>query len=151
MNEPVNTGREQDGTFAEGHSGNPGGRPAGARNRTTLAAEALLDGEAEELTRKVIDLASGGDLTALRLCLERILPARRQRLLEFDMPPLRLASDAPKAMAAITAAVAHGEITLGEAAELAKLVETFVKAIESSEFAERLAFLEGKEPRRKAK
>ena len=60
--------------FKPGQSGNPLGRPKGARNRATIAAEALLDGEAEALTRKAIELALDGDTTALRLCLERLMP-----------------------------------------------------------------------------
>jgi hypothetical protein len=50
----------------------------GARNRATVAAERLLDGEADTLTRKAIELAKEGDTTALRLCIERILPARKE-------------------------------------------------------------------------
>ncbi len=57
--------------FQKGSSGNPQGRPPGARNRTTLAAEALLDGEAEKLTRKAVTLALKGDVACLRLCLDR--------------------------------------------------------------------------------
>jgi len=60
--------------FRPGESGNPAGRPRGARNRTTLAAEQLLDGEAEVLTRKAIELAKEDNLSALRLCIDRILP-----------------------------------------------------------------------------
>ena len=43
--------------FKSGQSGNPGGRPKGALNKATLASQALLDGEAEALTRKVVELA----------------------------------------------------------------------------------------------
>jgi hypothetical protein len=57
-------------TFKPGQSGNPAGKPRGSRNRTTLAVEALLDGEAETLTRKAIELAKAGDLAALRVCLD---------------------------------------------------------------------------------
>ena len=60
--------------FEKGVSGNPNGRPKSARNKSTLAAEALLDGEAGALTRKAIELALNGDLGAIRLCLERIIP-----------------------------------------------------------------------------
>lgn len=145
MDQPVNTGRKQDGRYSKGRSGNPNGRPAGSRNRTTLAAEALLEGEAESLTRKAIDLAlASDDIAALRLCLERVLPARRGRLVQFDLPPLRAASDAPRAMAAITNAVAAGEITISEAGDLAKLVETYVKALETAELEARLTALEEK-------
>jgi len=72
-------------TFQPGQSGNPHGRPRGARNRATIAAETLLDGEAYALTRKAIDLAKQGDTAALRLCIERILPARKDRPVSFEM------------------------------------------------------------------
>jgi hypothetical protein len=68
---------KQDSQFKPGQSGNPSGRPKGARNKSTVAAEALLDGESESLTRRCIDLAMEGDPTALRLCLTRILPVKR--------------------------------------------------------------------------
>ena len=67
-------GRRRGRPFAKGASGNPLGRPAGSRHKTTLAMEALLDGEAEKLTRKAIDLALAGDMVALRLCLDRTIP-----------------------------------------------------------------------------
>jgi hypothetical protein len=121
--------------------GNPG-RPTGARHKATLAAEMLLDGEAAALTRKAVDMALDGDTTALRLCLERICPPRRDRPVRFDLPPLVTAADAPRAMAAIAAAVAAGDLTAGEAADLAGLVERFVKAIEASELAQRLSAIE---------
>jgi hypothetical protein len=66
-----------EGRFRKGRSGNPKGRPAGARNKATQTAELLLDGEAEALTRRAVELALAGDGMALRLCLERIIPPRR--------------------------------------------------------------------------
>lgn len=139
----VNAAKKQRGRpFAKGQSGNPAGKPRGARHKATLAAEALFDGEAEGLTRKAIELALGGDATALRLCLERILPVRRERPVQFDLPLLRSAADAPAALAALTAAVAAGQITPGEAAELVKLVTAFVEALQVNEFEQRLRFLE---------
>ena len=77
---PENTAQKQSGRFQKGQSGNPNGRPPGSRNKTTLAVDALLDGEAETLTRKAIELAKTGDVTALRLCLDRIAPVRKDRL-----------------------------------------------------------------------
>lgn len=121
--------------------GNPG-RPHGARHRATLAAEALLDGEAEALTRKAIDQALAGDTVALRLCLERILPARKESPIRLALPVLTNAGDAASAMAAITAAVADGGVTAGEAAALSALVSAFAKALETSELESRIAALE---------
>jgi len=124
--------------FPKGISGNLNGRPPGSRNQTTVAAEALLDGEAEALTRKVIDLAHSGDRTALRICFDRIVPPRRERRLSLTLPNLSVAADAVQATANIFAAAATGEITLGEAARLAKLVDSFVEAIKARDIEERL-------------
>jgi Family of unknown function (DUF5681) len=136
-----NTGRKQDQmTFQPGKSGNPAGKPAGARNKTTLAVEALLDGEAEGLTRKAIELAKAGDMQALRLCLDRIAPARKDRLVQIQIPPLNSAADAVKASASI--ALSAGELTPGEAAELGKLVANYVTTLSASDFEKRLAQLE---------
>src|SRR5829696_9046048 len=90
--------------------GNPG-RPKGARHKTTLAIEALLDGEAEVLTRKAIELAKAGDLVALRLCLDRICPPRRERPVSFALPELSTAADAKLAASGLVKAVADGELT----------------------------------------
>ena len=121
--------------------GNPG-RPPGARHKATLAAEALLDGESEALTRKAVEAALGGDMAALRLCLDRIVPPRRERPVTFRIPPLKSAEDAAVAMAAITEAVAAGELLLGEAESASALVERFVRTIEAGEFEKRLRVLE---------
>jgi hypothetical protein len=115
------------------------GRPRGARNCATIAAEALLDGEAEALTRKAVELALSGDPIALKLCLDRILPPRRERAVVLDLPTLRTPGDAGEVSAAILAAVTTGQLTLGEASELAKLVAVHVAALESSERYENMA------------
>src|SRR5829696_2810004 len=80
--------------------GNPG-RPKGARHKATLAAEALLDGEAEGLTRKAVELALSGDTVALRMCLERVVPARKDRPVSFSLPDIQTAADAVKASGAL--------------------------------------------------
>ena len=128
-------------------AGNPG-RPRGARNRATLAAEALLDGEVEALTRKAVDMALAGDTTALRLCLERIAPPRKDRPVPFTLPKLESADDAVKAGAALLQAVAVGDLTPIEANELGRLVESYVKALEVCDFAKRLDRLEQEATRR---
>ncbi|MGC2199213.1 MAG: DUF5681 domain-containing protein [Stellaceae bacterium] len=128
--------------FERGWSGNPAGRRTGSRNKATLAAAALLQGEAEALTRKAVDLALVGDPTALRLCLERILPACRERVVEFELPPIESAADIAAAMKAVTSALAGGAITPGEAATIASVVDTFVRAIETSDFERRLKLAE---------
>src|SRR5271170_3942631 len=110
--------------FQKGQSGNPKGKPKGLRNRATLAAEALLEGEAEGLARKAVELALAGDTTALRLCLERLVPPRRNRPISFELPRIENADDAGRASRDVLAAVADGRITLDEAGEVMGLIET---------------------------
>lgn len=143
MSASDNTDRKQRGKpFDKGQSGNPNGRPKGSRNATTIALEALLDGEAEALTRKAIEMALAGDMQALRLCIDRILPVRKDRPVTFELPPISSAQDAAKVSSAVLAAVAAGELTPTDAGEISKLVETYVKAFETAELAERLDRLE---------
>jgi hypothetical protein len=128
--------------FQPGQSGNPAGKRPGTRHRATMLAERLFDGEAEAIVRTVIEKAKQGDTVALRLCIDRILPTRRDRPVHFTMGALTSAYDASKAMAAITTAVACGELTPAEAAELSNVVAGFVKALEVSEIERRLKALE---------
>jgi hypothetical protein len=134
--------RQRGRPFAKGVSGNPAGKRPGTRNRATVAAEALLDGEAEALTRKAIEMAKQGDITALRLCLDRVVAPRRERPVQFRLPALRSAADAAGAMAAIADAVANADLTASEAAELSKVVESFARIVEVTDFDERLRALE---------
>jgi hypothetical protein len=141
---PEAAGRKQDGTFARGVSGNPLGRPAGTRNRATVVAMELLDGEADKLTRKAVELALDGDTTALRLCLERIVPAAKSRPIKLEMPPVNTMDDVLKAQAVAIQAMADGEITPDEAATIAGVLEAKRRAIETVELEKRIAALEGK-------
>ena len=134
-------GRKTDGKFANGNSG----RPRGARHKTTLAIQALLDGEGEALTRKAVDMALAGDTVALRLCLERIAPPRKDGPVRFDLPPMESAASASAAMGAILAGVASGDLTPGEGSAIAGLVEGYRKALETSEFEARLQALEDRQ------
>src|ERR1700704_6949262 len=128
--------------FEPGQSGNPAGKARGTRNKVTLAIEALLDGEAETIPRKAIELAKAGDMSALRLCLDRIAPPRKDRSVSFDLPSIKSAADAAKASAALVAAVASGELAPSEAAELGKLIESYIRALTASDFETRLNQLE---------
>jgi hypothetical protein len=143
MADAENTAGKQRGKpFRKGRSGNPDGRPRGSRNVTTVALQSLLDGQATALTQKAIDLALIGDMAALRLCLDRILPPRKDRPLTFNFPAITNAAEAANTMSAILAAVASGEITPTEASEIGKLVDSYVRAVEATELAARIERLE---------
>ncbi|GFK92342.1 hypothetical protein NNJEOMEG_00166 [Fundidesulfovibrio magnetotacticus] len=129
--------------FKPGQSGNPSGKPKGCRAKATMAVLALLDGEAEALTRKAVEKALEGDITALRLCLERLAPPRKDSPVTLaGLPKIEGAADLPKATATILEAVARGDITPSEGQALAGLVEGHRKALETAELEARVAALE---------
>jgi hypothetical protein len=135
---PRNNGRTTDGRFT---SGNPG-RPRGAMNKTTLAVESLLAGQAERLTKKAIEKALEGDSVALRLCLDRICPPRRDRTVMFPLPEIKAAQDLSAAAVSLLQSVAAGEATPEEGAAVMKLIEGAGKAIERGELEARISRLE---------
>jgi hypothetical protein len=128
--------RDKNGRFSKGRSGNPAGRPRGSVNRTTRAAALLLDGEAEALTRKAVELALTGDPVALRLCLDRIIGVRRGRPVEFvgelAVPRVATARDLAAAMSSVVAAATQGAITPDEAVALAQMVESFARTLDAA-------------------
>jgi len=134
--------RTPEGRFVKGQSGNPAGKTLGCRNHMARIVDTLLEGGVEELTRRVMEFAFDGDPTAMRLCFERIAAPRRTRPVQLDVPPITTPADITAAMAAVTAAVVGGVITPAEGAEVAKVVDTYVRAIEASDFDRRLKALE---------
>lgn len=132
----------EDTQFEPGRSGNPAGRPRGSRNRSTLALEQIFEGEAEALSRKAIEMALEGDGPAMKLCLDRLLSPRRDRSITFDLPAINSAADLPKATVAMLRAVASGEITPSEAADIGKAVSAHIEAITAADLSARLARLE---------
>jgi hypothetical protein len=128
--------------FAKGQSGNPAGRRRDHRNRATLAAEILLEGQSEALTRKAVERALEGSDVALKLCLDRILAPRRERTVHFALPPIESPADLAAALGAVAAAVAEGALTPGEARDLSQVAATFISAIETADFERRLHAIE---------
>ncbi len=123
-------GHNTDGTFAPGNSG----KPMGARHRATQAALALLDGQAEALTQKAVEAALAGDTAALRLCLERIIPPRRDAPVIFALPAMQSAAE--------LAAVALGDLTPTEGAHVMGLIEAYRRTLETTELEARMVALE---------
>ena len=116
--------KNRDHLFKIGTNGNSSGRPRGSFNKTTMAVQALLDGEAESLTRVAVEKALKGNMAALRVCLDRILPVRKERPITVALPEVSTIEGIVEALGVVTSAVAEGEITPGDAATLAGVLET---------------------------
>jgi hypothetical protein len=140
-------GKQRGKPFEKGQSGNPAGKPKGARHKTTLLAEKLMAGDAQEVVKAVLVKAKGGDMTAARIVLDRIAPARRDNSVTFELPAIESAVDAAKVLAALLAAVAAGEVTPSEALDVTRVIEGFGKILETSELEQRIAALEKERPR----
>ena len=138
-----NTAKKQRKGFKKGVSGNPLGRPQGSRNKATLAAQSLLDGQAERLTQMCIDKALEGDMQALKICLDRLLPPTKERTITCPaLPQVEQIADLPKLTQAILQAVTKGELTPSEAATLSTLAANHGKMLETMELEQRISALE---------
>ncbi|MGC1449838.1 MAG: DUF5681 domain-containing protein [Candidatus Sulfotelmatobacter sp.] len=139
----ANSAKKQRGRpFKKGVSGNPAGKPFGARNRTTLAVQELLSGETEKLTRKCVELAMQGDSTALRLCMERLAPPPRDRPIDFPMRAPSTARDVNIALAKVAEGVGAGIITPGEGNSVAAILDAHRRGIETADLEDRIERLE---------
>jgi hypothetical protein len=124
--------------FADGNSG----RKPGSKNRGTIIAAALLEGDAEALLRKAIEVALSGDVPMLRFLLGRILP--RDRVIKIGLPQMEFADDGVKALGYVMHAVSDGTITPSEGAELATIVKSYTDAIDTADLVKRFEALESK-------
>jgi hypothetical protein len=104
--------------------------------------EQLVENEGEDITRKLIELAKEGKLQALLYCMNRLIPQRRGRALEIQLPPINHAHDIAPAIAAITNELNNGNLTPEEASDLTGLLEGLGRAITTNDLAIRLEQLE---------
>jgi uncharacterized protein DUF5681 len=89
--------------------GNPG-RPPGSKNKITQMAEELAEGHAEQIFQKVVDLALAGDMSCLRMMLDRIYPPRKGQPVNVVMPPINTSRDVFPAIASIWTAIREGRL-----------------------------------------
>ena len=133
-----NAAPRHSGQWKKGQSGNPAGMPKGTRHRATMLAEKFMEDDAEDIVRAVVNAAKAGDPTAMRLCVERLVPLRKGRPVVFDLPPVKTA--------ALVRAMAAGELTTDEASAAASVIEMHRRAIETTEIEVRLQRLEERHP-----
>jgi len=143
INIPENTDPEQaktgnTGKFKKGQSGNPSGKPKGARNKTSLMCEKLMAGDAEDVVMAVIDQAKNGDIQAAKLILDRLVPIRKGRPVRVALPEVVGAKDIVEAHSAILTAASRGELSLEEATLLSGVIDGCRKAIETEDLAKEI-------------
>jgi Zincin-like metallopeptidase/Family of unknown function (DUF5681) len=137
-----NAAPRHSGQWKKGQSGNPAGMPKGTRHRATMLAEKLMEDDAENIVRAVVNAAKAGDPTAMRLCVERLVPLRKGRPVVFDLPPVKTAAHIAGAVGELARAMAAGELTVEEASAASSVIEMQRRAIETSDFEVRLRALE---------
>lgn len=125
--------------FKPGQSGNPAGRKKGTPDRRTQARELFVQHK-DALIGKAIELALTGDATALRMCLDRIVPALKPGAAPVVLPkfPLALAGKGELVLAQLAA----GDIAPDAAAMIMGAIAAQVRIVEASELEMRVAALE---------
>ena len=116
--------------FQPGQSGNPAGRPPGSLNKKTLAVEALLAERAEEVVTNLMDRAIEGHGTAMRLCVDRLVPTGRNRPVAIDLPVIKTPEDAELALSVVTDELAAGNLTIADASALVTLIDRMLRLAE---------------------
>ena len=116
--------------FQPGQSGNPAGRPAGSLNKKTLAAQAALEEQAEEMVKGVMERAKNGEPAAMRLVTDRLLPTGRNRPVAIELPVIKTPEDAELALTVVTDELAAGNLTIAEASALVALIDRMLRLAE---------------------
>jgi hypothetical protein len=99
----------------------------------------------EAVIKKCIAMAKRGNEVALRLVIERILPAKKCLPFKLQLPEkLDTAADISNAMSFVISELSRGEITPDEALHAASLLEAQRRTIESTNFEARLAAVESR-------
>ncbi|MFC1844830.1 DUF5681 domain-containing protein [Thermodesulfobacteriota bacterium] len=128
--------------WKKGQSGNPKGRPVGSRNKASIAVENIFLDEQERLSRKCIKLALRGNMQALKLCIERICPVRRDTPISIKLPRITKIDDATKLTTTLIDKVTSGELTPSQGELLSRMIEKHVKVLQLNDLEMRLQQLE---------
>lgn len=139
---PDHVKRAELGRFAPGVSGNPAGRPRGARDKRTEFLDALLGDDGEAIVAKLVQQARAGKPWALRVAVEKLLPARRDRRVEVKLPPVDSTESVCGAIAEVIQLAARGELTVDDAGAFLRLIDAQRKAIETNDLRVRIELLE---------
>lgn len=133
--------------WPKGTSGNPSGRPPGARHEALKALDAIGSEGAAEVMKTVVEAAKGGDMRAADILLRRLWPERKGRPVALDMAAPMDAAGVAAALSSVTQAVAAGDLSPEEGQAVAAILETQRRAIETAELEARIAALEERNSR----
>ena len=130
--------------FKKGESGNPKGKPKGARHKTTQLSYAIMEGGLEAILDQVVTKAKAGDMLACRMIIDKIIPTQKDRTITIELPPIATVDEVGRAQSEILQAVVDGDITPNEGERIAAIVESRRRVIETVELEARITELEGK-------
>jgi hypothetical protein len=133
--------------FPKGVSGNPSGRPSGSSKVAKLREQ--IAAQVPEIVSKLIEAARGGDVSAARLLLERAVPAVKpiEQTAPIHLPTGTLTDRGE----AILAAIAAGDLSPSQGAQLLASLGSLAKAIEIDEIERRIKALEARASNGEAK
>lgn len=142
---PENAGKMQkNNRFQKGQSGNPKGKTKGTKNKATRIVESLMQNELDSICQKLLELAVDGNIQAIKLVLDRILPPKASRSVEIAIPKIENAKDALQAISMVIHAVGEGELTPSEGEAITKIIQSFTQSLQSYEFDQRLSILKNR-------
>ena len=127
------------------------GRPKGSRNKTTKQMQEMLERYSEPIVGKCIRMALEGDRIAMRLCMERVFPARRDGVVQLPSLQSQSVAEIAKSTDQVLKSVARGKISPSEGESISKLLNDRLKAIEAADFETRIAELEAADPQKRGK
>ena len=136
----ANKGRDERGRFTAGNSGGPGGARRRAFTLRRAAEEAISDEHVAAMIRKATRMALEGNLSAMRLVLDRVCgrPAEATETAEpvpVKFPDLHGTADCNDATDRVIDSILDGTIDRTTAKLLLDAIRVRVKAIETHEIA----------------
>ncbi len=140
--QPSNNGRcSSTGQFTQGNTYGKG-RKQGSRNKASDALGQMFLDEHERITRQCVDLGLAGNVPALKLCLERLIPVVRDLPVNITLPTIDSVASASELTGTLLSLVASGAITPSQGEQLSRLTERHLKSLQLSDLEARLAELE---------